>query len=293
MKNRRLLKKRYLAFYVVLASILIASSCMRMRKSDRKIIKVFAKQNVSPTISRITFDDREMRYVEVNQHPEKKMPVIIFVHGAPGSSDNYYEYLYDSTLYQSAVLIAIDRLGYGYSGLGKAECSIKKQSDCLLPILNKYTDRKVILVGHSFGGPIIGRCGIDYPDRINTLMFLAPAIDPAHEKIFWIAHLGRFPPFRWLTPAPLRVATDEKFSHVEELKKMENDWSELKTKVIYIHGEKDMVVPFENYAFAMNKMVNATIDSIAIKKENHFLPWSQDVLIKEKLLDEVQSYQMD
>lgn len=77
-----------------------------------------------------------------------------------GSSADFYNYLLDTDLQQQANLISIDHLGYGYSNFGKAETSLKKQADFVNYVTAKYKDNAVILVGWSFGGPIICKAAI-------------------------------------------------------------------------------------------------------------------------------------
>lgn len=189
----------------------------------------------------------------------------------------------DPSLIAKYDMISVDRLGYGYSDFGNSETDITKQAECLKPIVDNFKDRKLILVGHSYGGPVIARFAMNYPQLVNGLLFLAPAIDPNNEKIFWISHLGRIYPTRWLSPASLRVATDEKFSHEVELRKMEKDWDKIKSKVVYIHGNKDGLVPYINLEYAVAKMGHLELDTITVSNGGHLLPWKNQGLIIEQL----------
>lgn len=257
---------------------------MRMRTSDKKIHKIFSKHKITPHIRFHSYQGNNIRFIEINETQCIDPPLIIFVHGAPGESKAFFKYLYDSCLIKKANLLVVDRLGYGHSSYGKAVTSLNTQAESLDSIIQYHQNRKIILVGHSYGGPIIAKYAMNHPDLIHTLIFIAPAIDPEHEKIFWLAHLGKYPPFKWVLSKPMRVATKEKFSHVQELKKIEPHWDKIHGNVLYIHGKKDMIVPFENYHFAKKKLSNAVFKEIIFPKENHFIPWTQRERIIQELI---------
>lgn len=278
-------KKRTWVVLVIVGLLFFANSCMKLRTSSSKVQKQFEKKGVPVQVNHYDFEGKSIRYVLTDKFSEKKLPLVVFVHGAPGSSDNFYQFMQDIALAQRATMISVDRLGYGYSDFGVSETSITKQAESLRGIIEKYRDRSVILVGHSYGGPIIANYAMQHPEEISGLLFLAPAIDPDNEKVFWISHLGRVFPTRWLTPTALRVATDEKFTHVEELKLMDSSWDNIKSKSIYIHGDKDGLVPYENMFYATRKMAHLPLDTITVKGGGHLLPWKNKQLIKKKLLE--------
>ncbi|NJM26321.1 MAG: alpha/beta hydrolase [Bacteroidia bacterium] len=95
--------------------------------------------------------------------------VVIFVHGSPGSLDAFIHFLTDSILLQRAVLVSVDRPGFGQSNFGVAEPSLHQQGELLMPLLNRYKkeNKSIFLVGHSLGGPLIARMAIDHPDLVD------------------------------------------------------------------------------------------------------------------------------
>ncbi|MDG1711994.1 MAG: hypothetical protein P8H51_07005 [Flavobacteriaceae bacterium] len=59
------------------------------------------------------FQGPQLRHIHSNFYDSLK-PTLYFIHGVPGSSDNFNNYLIDSLLNTKANLISFDRLGYGY-----------------------------------------------------------------------------------------------------------------------------------------------------------------------------------
>lgn len=269
-----------------LLALLMLTGCVQLRKSDNSVHRIFEKQGYTANIYHFDMGNQPIRCIETIGENEQVKPAILFVHGAPGSSKDFHDYLMDSSLIKSARLISMDRPGYGYSGFGKSITSIDEQAKAVLATLDSLeVNTNVILVGHSFGGPVVARASMMYPDRISGLVLLAPAIDPENEKILFIAHFGRIKAFRWLVPKAFKVAADEKFSHVEELKKMEPDWDKISVPVIFIHGERDTLVPYENLNYGKRKLNPFQTEFISIENENHFIPWTQQKLVKDKILD--------
>ncbi len=261
--------KLFITSLIVFTSI---SGCMKLRTSDKKTIAKLAKSNVSAIVAFGKFKDKKLRYIKTTGNED--LPLVVFIHGAPGSSDAFLDYLADSNLSKSCRMISVDRLGYGYSEFGRAETSIETQAQSLKSIISENNNGKgIILVGHSFGGPIIAKFCMDNPKLINSLLMLAPAIDPQNEKILGIAHLGRVRPFRWLAPKAFRVATDEKFAHASELAKMKEEWAHIKIPVTHIHGNMDKIVPYENLSFSEKNIDSSYLTSITLDHANHFIPW--------------------
>ena len=136
------LQKRYIIPILILL-LLVIKSCVTLRKSDSSIIKNFKKKGQTTEINYKIFQDNKIRYI-TDKKMDKNLPTIIFVHGAPGSSTDYYKYLQDIDLQKQANLISVDRLGYGYSNFGKAEVSITKQAAMIHFIAQKYNSNKII-----------------------------------------------------------------------------------------------------------------------------------------------------
>lgn len=279
-----MIKRGFVHCVALLCMVASCSSCLKMRTSDQKSIKKIAKtSNDSIYVIGYNFEEINIRAIGVGV--DKNKPLLVFVHGAPGSSDAFLEYLGDTLLSSKFRMIAIDRLGYGYSDYGNAHESLDEQTRSLEPLISRYDfGQKIFFVGHSFGGPIIANYAANHSDIVSGIVMLAPAIAAEHEKIMTIAHLGRIRPFRWMAPKPLRVATDEKFSHSDELRKLKDNWTNVVCPVWHMHGDKDVVVPYENMAFVVDNFTSTTIRCSTFEKENHFIPWTKEAEIKLVLL---------
>lgn len=245
----------------------------QMEWSETKLTDYFKTKKMKPTSATYSINGRSVFYTSIGSDT---LPMVMFVHGAPGSWTDYVKYFGDENLVSKAHLVAVDRPGYGNSGLGNAVTSIEEQAEMLKPLLalNK-SHQPIILLGHSYGGPIAARIAMDFPDQIKAMILLAPAIDPDNEKMFWVNKPASWKAVQYILPAMMLTAQKEKETHASELRKMENDWGKITASTIYMYGDKDGLVPPVNVEYAKKKITNAPLEVIEFHNENHFIPWTQ------------------
>ena len=271
-------------FFIALLSF---TGCMTFRDSDQKIEQYFEKRDQEISIRHVPNGRGQVRFVETANAKVDTLPLIVFVHGAPGSAKDFQKYLTDSTLLAHARMITLDRLGYGYSNYGHSEPSIAKQAAAVKTVTDRFGAEELILVGHSYGGPIVGKFAMDYPGQADVILLLAPVIDPDSEKIFWYANFAKWGATRWMLSKALRVSGDEKFAHPEEIRKIADDWNKINIPVIHIHGMRDkQLAPAKgNIAFSKAHIAPDLLQLTVIKKTGHLIPWTDYDLVKEKLLE--------
>lgn len=273
-------------FIYTLVFVLIAVAmpgCFTMRMSNKEIDKAFIGYEMKPTQHTYDTLDRTINYAEIGNDT---LPTVVFVHGSPGAWGAFVNFMKDTSLLAKVKMVAVDRPGFGYSGLGKAEESLEKQSLMLKPVVEKYkaNGKKLILVGHSLGGPVIARMYMDYPELIDALVFVAPSISPELEHRGWYRPIFRYPPVRWVWPRSFKASNDEIYNLKEELKLLMPLWEKVTVPVTIIQGTKDMFVPKENADFGKEQMVNTKVDTVILKDVNHFIPWSNPETINDAIL---------
>ena len=267
----------------MLSLLAFANSCISLRMSDKDIVKSFKKVNQTPKIYHTTYKGKKMRYI-TSKPFNKNLPTVLFLHGAPGSSSDFYRYLKDSSLSAKANLISIDRLGYGYSNYGKSETSLKEQAESAYNILKENNVKKAVVMGWSYGGPVAVKLTVLHPDIIKHAILIAPAISPDDEKYFILGKLAYWKLTKWAIPRAFRVAEDEKLSHEKELNLLLPDWSNITTPITYYHGDKDKIVPFANAAFVENHLEKKYLKMVKIKDGNHFLMFKHYTMVRDEIL---------
>jgi pimeloyl-ACP methyl ester carboxylesterase len=261
--------------------LVLMDSCMQFRMSKKEIDHFFEGKKVKGQFHSYHQGKRLMSYVEAG---DTSLPLVIFVHGSPGSLSAFIDFLADTTLLKRCQLITVDRPGFGASNFGQAEPSLKKQAALLKPILEQHKNQRIILVGHSLGGPVIGRMAMDYPELINGLVFVAGSIDPDLEPHEWFRAPLATPFLKILLPRSIRASNDEIYKLKPQLQEMLPLWTNIKTPSIFIQGEKDDLVHPGNAEFAKQKMDHASVQIVMKEEMNHFVPWSHPELIREAIL---------
>jgi pimeloyl-ACP methyl ester carboxylesterase len=217
---------------------------------------------------------------------DENLPLVVFVHGSPGSLSAFIDFMGDSTLLSHAQLISVDRAGFGESNFGYGEKSLKRQAQYLKPILEKYKNNKpIILVGHSLGGPVIARMAMDYQELVNGLVIVAGSIDPDLEpNETWFRAPLATPLFSWIMPRSFRASNYEIYKLKPELQEMLPLWNKITCPTIVIQGTKDDLVSPKNADFAKKMLVNAPVDFVIKENMSHFVPWQHPELIKQGIL---------
>lgn len=270
-------------FSLFLILIITLHSCMTFRMSPKEVDHFFSRKKLKGTQHTYNVQDRVMHYVEAG---DTTKPLVIFLHGSPGSLSAFIDFLADSALLKKVMLITADRPGFGYSNFGRAEPSLQKQAEFLKPILDKHKhNRPIILVGHSLGGPLIVRMAMDYPELIDALVIVAGSVDPELEpNETWFRAPLASPFLRWILPRSFRASNDEIYKLKAQLEGMKPQWPAVQCKVIIIQGNKDSLVDPKNADFAQKMLTNAPTRVVRVADMNHFVPWSNPSLIRDAIL---------
>ncbi len=282
--------------YVLLALlaawvIAVQSGCFAMRTSDAAWAKKLQEkgQSIAPRFLDVV-DKKGRRIHAVAIAASDTLPLVVLVHGSPGSADAYLDYLADTAFTRKARLVTIDRPGFGYTeGFGKPEPSLDAQAAAVQAIANQLAPQeKVLLVGHSLGGPVIARFAMDYPEQTAGLVIVAGSIDPAQEEHPWWQAAVDVPPLKWLTPKSLWTSNAEIIPLEKELEQMLPLWPRITCPVRVIHAVNDRLVPVANADFAKKMLVNCQDLKVEILPDgNHFILWSRQGKIKEAILETI------
>ena len=262
-----------LVFLIV--ALLIADRFVQFRMDDKDLTAWFETRHVEPHIGYYAARGRTVRYMRAGDNPEA---TILFIHGAPSSMSYWRSYLADSVLLSRATMFAVDRPGYGYSGLGDPLPDIRAQAAVIKLILDSLhrVNRPVIVVGVSYGSPIACRLTMDYPELVDGLIVLAPPLGPGREEYFWFTHPVESPIIHWVVPRMLQTANREKVHHRDELTKMLPLWGRIHVPVMYMQGQQDELVDTSNASFAREHFTNApSLDIQMIPGRGHLIAFDE------------------
>lgn len=199
---------------------------------------------------------------------------VIFVHGTPGSAEGWAGMLL--AVPPGREYVAVDRPGFGRTTPGRPDPSLARQAAAIAPLLVERGGRWPILVGHSYGGPVIAELAAEQPGRVGGLVIAAGALDPAQEKIIPLQWAGRWPGIRALLPRPMHVANEELIPLKGELERLAPKLPRITAPVVIVHGTTDRLVPYANTAYMLARFTGASRRRLmTLAGQNHFIPWER------------------
>jgi pimeloyl-ACP methyl ester carboxylesterase len=258
----------------------MAAGCLKDPYDKSAIEKKFVDQQHA-RFSQYVAGDRIIHYAAAGR---RGAPLVVLIHGTPGSWHAYAELMTDELLLSKAYLVAVDRPGFGKSSKGGIVTSLAQQAAFLQPLIEREsTSRKAILVGHSLGAPIAARFAMDYPKLVTGMVLVAPSLDPDLEKPRWYNHVAASSLVAWAVPKELALANQEIMPFSQELAKMIPLWSRIQVPVIVVQGEKDRLVSPANADFA-ERMLNDQATLVRVADQGHFILWKRPRLIRNQIL---------
>ena len=265
----------FLAFVIF---CLVADQFVQFRLTDKELATFFKNNGIPGSIHYYKAGGRRMRYISIGND---SLPILLFIHGSPASLSIYTDYYKDTAFIHHFKMVAVDRPGYGFSGLGDPEPSIQKQAAMISPILESLTKvtRPVIIMAGSYGTSVACRLIMDFPKLVDGIVLVAPSLAPGQETIYTVSYAAALPAINWFVPRMLQTANEEKLAHKNELQKMH-------IPVMYVQGADDELIDTSNASFARNQLVNAPFLSIQfVKGQPHFIAFSAQKLIKQKIFE--------
>lgn len=266
----------------MLGLFVFMQSCAPSRVTDAAAQEDFHKKGVPLTTKTDTINGHALHYAITGSDTAA---TIVFIHGSPGSWDDYKKYLYDSLLITKFRVIAIDRPGFGYSDYGQP-MHLQPQVDIIAQLLVKLQNGKPLyLVGHSYGGPVVAALSAEYPHYMDGIVILAGAVDLQLEKPEkWRTLLiNKF--FRYFLPTTVYTSNAELWYLKKDLVGLKEKLPNYPGDVYVFHGQKDMLVDVGNAPFIKDNYTHARSMHVHyFPKENHFIPWTQHNVIRDTLM---------
>lgn len=254
--------------------------------TEKELRDYYRNKAVKPTYFTIRNDSVELFCASTGADT---LPPLLMIHGAPGAWYGSRNMLDDTLLQKHYQLIAMDRPGYHKSKFKRkrrAVTSISTQATAIHEAMRlNRSGKKGVVLGSSYGGPIAAKIAAEYPAEFCHLIMLAPAIDPDHEKFWWFNPYINGGPVSWFLPRFINNATAEKYSHVEELRKLLPDWQRISIPVTTIQGGADDIVDPLNLDFARKILDGKEAAFIFIPDAGHMIRFRNADTVRTLLLN--------
>lgn len=224
--------------------------------------------------------NRAVAYQQVAGN-KPQAPAVILVHGAPADAGAWETFLTWAPELNTGPIIAIDRPGYGNS-TDRDDLTLTGQAAAIEPFLTQVNGQKPILVGHSYGGPVILRAAVDYPDQIGALVLVAGATDATMKDAQGFRR--GLNAVRVIVPETWERANRELLALTDENRAMQPMLKRITCPVVVIHGSRDPVCPCDStIAYLQENLINAAeVRIVRIEGAGHNLHLSEpDLIVKE------------
>lgn len=228
----------------------------------------------------------DVEYIEVDTGFEdgKAKQLIVFVHGTPGSFTTFMHYMNDSLMQEHFHMISVTRPGWVERNAEKVP-SLDEQAAALEPLLRMDRSGKgTILMGHSYGGPVIAKTAMEYSELVSGLVFVATTGDPELSGPRWYNRLAVVIP-RFILGDGLKGANAEIMPLRPQLESILSGWEELEMPVLIVQGDRDRLVNPRNAEFMQRMLVNAEVTYMWREGQGHFVLWEEAGLIVDAIIE--------
>jgi uncharacterized protein len=259
---------KYKYLLVILFSIVLLMHCAGMPKELKEFYAL-----PLPAVEKGSYPYGAGRISYVRTGNPDGMPVV-FIHGTPGSWEDWKLVLARPRLKRRFNLIAVNRPGWDdASPDAPVVPDLSVQSEMLHKVLDMgQPGQKAILVGHSLGGPIALQMAADYPDKVAAVVLLAPCLDPDLDAVRWYNKLADNKLAKLILPQKLAKANDEIMALPQSLRSLGKQLAAIHMPVVLVQGDKDELVDPGNAAYAKKKLINAQFHEVILPNFGHLIP---------------------
>jgi pimeloyl-ACP methyl ester carboxylesterase len=246
--------------------------------------------------------------------PARRTDDVLLLHGQPGSAADWKAVR--AALDGATRALAIDRPGWGRSATSAGD--LEANGNAALKALDEAGVERASIVGHSFGATVAAWLAVHHPQRVKSLVLVAPAANEAALLAIdrWLAlpiagYLTSTPLFAGVgatlaaTPARRLIGgwtglEDELLSEfgralrrpsvwsafareqqvlVTDLPALEQRLSEITAPTTIVIGEHDQVVPPNSARLLAEQIPGALL--VTFERAGHLLPFNQPALLAE------------
>ncbi|MCX7856146.1 MAG: alpha/beta hydrolase [Anaerolineae bacterium] len=161
--------------------------------------------------------DPDSRFIEVNsitvhyKTAGSGRPALMLLHGFAASTFSWREVM--GPMSEWGTVVAFDRPGFGLTERpteweGPSPYSPEAQADLTVGLMDALGIERAVLVGNSAGGTTALLTALTYPERVEALVLVSPAVYVGGGAPGWVRPLLNTPQMRHLGPLLVRSIQD-------------------------------------------------------------------------------------
>lgn len=230
-------------------------------------------------------DEGVLHAVKAGDSTSKSL--LVFIHGSPGSWSDFTQFADSFQLHHHHQLLFVDRPGYGASThphTGDLHDQAKAIMGLVVKEMTTHSLEKLVIFGHSYGGPVAMRVAVEYPEVVDGLVLAAPTIAHPFQEPRWYNKAANFFAVRWLLGDWLQNSNREMIRlYHEELLPLDSMLSTYRGPIAYIQGDQDVLVPAQSAGYFRYHCPECRVHFILDEEMNHFIPWSHPQYLSQAL----------
>lgn len=224
-----------------------------------------------------------------------KKTAILCIHGFTGCPSEFkiLRDLFTKLGYDSYTFVLSGHQGKKLKGATRQDW----EKDCIenIELLKSKGYKKVILVGHSMGGVLASIMALKYEDYIEKIILIDPAFEYLRMKdgkvqilpslkqsVQVLKEVNGLKKIHYSPVVGCSISSMKEFCLL--VKEHAKDIEKVKCPLLFLHGEKDCIVPIEKLKATYEKIDNKNKKFIEVKKGTHwFLSSKQNDEIYERI----------
>ncbi|MCB0738450.1 MAG: alpha/beta hydrolase [Bacteroidetes bacterium] len=282
-RQMKIIKWTFSSIGILLVAMLtfLFISFRTMGQSGESNFKELQDAGLEPVYETVLYDSSLIQTIRIG---DISRPKILFVHGSPGDWTAFQSVYLDSSINSKYCMIAFDRPGYGGTEMS-AEPVLAIQANVAKRVIDAYApNEKFIVVCHSYGGGVVSQMLVDCPDRISHAVLAAPALSPSHQEPRWYNKVAKWRIVNWFIGDDMRASNAEMLGLAPSLRLIEPKLDSIKVPMVFIHGEKDILVPYETVQYWKDHVDDQYVEYVLGDDFGHFFLFSDPEMIVNGIL---------
>ena len=252
----------------------------------------------SLTIWRVTANDNTTKITPANMHKITTMTAtfsgdiawietsalleptatLIGIHGTPGSWTAWRNLMKQPDVMQQYNFLAFDRPGWGQSQSQPQLVypALTDQAEILASVITGMElTPPIILVAHSWGGPVALELAAQFPNLVDGMVLIASPASPVESKPRWYHKAAKSKMVQFAIGDSMSRSNLEMLALETELFRIADRLPFISQPTVIMQGKKDWLVNPENAFYLQRTLTNAPVKLIYDLKGNHFIPFSK------------------
>lgn len=231
----------------------------------------------------VTVDGVRIQYDEWTPAGSPRTPVIVCIHGSPGSSGDFNALM--PLLRKRYRAISLSLPGFDTAATEVSDYSIRESARYVAGALDELDVPRAHVVGFSLGGGVALELAALAPERVASITLLSSVgaqeyelsgsyrlnhyVHAAQLAAVWSAH-HLLPHFGALDDSPFSIAFARSFYDTDQ-RRLRPILASLEAPLLIVHGERDFLVPV---AAARESHRLVPQSELVVIDSHHFLPWT-------------------